>query len=246
MRRRATLGMDRDCAAGKNANEKDARHCAREDSLHKKVALSEYNDKIPHVNAPRGFIRHNAFLAAAVALPLIVIAFFLVATAIPRWTVPPPAYDLVLRVAKPYEQRPQVSVEFKVDDGRIVAFVRPVQKDQYVQSWSLVRFDHQTSNLQEIPVKLPDSLAPDSPPQTIVVDGFATKRVLEQTKAPDGYELRTDTNRGGAGLMGDLFGMRGYDQRVVLVNRGRVITLPLPSGYQYAPVNAVGWLTDPQ
>jgi hypothetical protein len=40
--------------------------------------------------------------------------------------------------------------------------------------------------------------------------------------------------------MGDLFGMRGYDQRVVLVNRGRVVTLPFPSGYQYAPVTAVG------
>jgi hypothetical protein len=205
----------------------------------------EYNDKIPHVNAPRGFFRHNAFLAAAVALPVIVVAFFLLATAIPRWTVPPPAYDLVLRVGKPYDQpRPQVAVEFKVDDGRIVAFVRPVQKDQYVQSWSLVRFDHQTSNLHDIPVKIPDSLPSDSPPQTIVVDGLAAKRVLEQMKAPDGYELRTDTNRGGGGLMGDLFGMRGYDQRVVLVNRGRVVILPFPSGYQYAPVTAVGWLTD--
>jgi hypothetical protein len=197
------------------------------------------------VNAPGGFLRHNAFLAAAVALPVIVVAFFLLATAIPRWTVPPPAYDLVLRVGKPYDQpRPEIAVEFKVDDGRVVASVRPVQKDQYVPSWSLVRFDHQTLNLQEIPVKLPDRLAPDSPPQTIVVDALAGQRILEQAKAPDGYELRTDTNRGGAGLMGDLFGMRGYDQRVVLVNKGRVVTLPLPSGYQYAPVTAVGWLTD--
>jgi hypothetical protein len=240
MRSRATLCVERD-----RATEKDGCRGARQGSLHKNVALTEYNDKIPHVNAPGGFFRHNAFLAAAVALPVIVVAFFLVATAIPRWTVPPPAYDLVLRVGKAYDQpRPQVAVEFKVDDGRIVAFVRPVQKDQYVQSWSLVRFDHQASNLQEIPVKVPDTLPPESAPQTIVVEGLTAKRVLEQTKAPDGYELRMDTNRGGAGLMGELFGMRGYDQRVVLVNRGRVVTLPLPSGYQYAPVTAVGWLTD--
>ena len=46
-------------------------------------------------------------------------------------------------------------------------------------------------------------------------------------------------------LMGDLFGMRGYDQTVVLANKGRVISLPLPSGYQYlSPVSAIGWLTD--
>src|SRR5215813_11728655 len=119
MRGRATLCVDRD-----RETEKEARRDVREGSLHKDVALTEYNDKIPQVNAPRGFFRHNAFLVAAVALPVIVVAFFLLATAIPRWTVPPPAYDLVLRVGKSYEQpRPQVAVEFKVDDGRIVAFV---------------------------------------------------------------------------------------------------------------------------
>jgi hypothetical protein len=132
-----------------------------------------------------------------------------------------------------------------VEDGQLEAIVRPVQKDQYAERWSLFRFDHQTMNLQEIPFKIPDSLPPDGPAQTIVVDALGGRRVLVQAKAPDGYELRTDTNRGSAGLMGDLFGMRGYDQTVVLTNKGRVVSLPLPSGYQYlSPVSAIGWLTD--
>jgi hypothetical protein len=39
--------------------------------------------------------------------------------------------------------------------------------------------------------------------------------------------------------------MHGYDQSVVLVNKGRVVTLPLPSGYQYlSPVSAIAWLAD--
>jgi hypothetical protein len=43
--------------------------------------------------------------------------------------------------------------------------------------------------------------------------------------------------------MGDLFGMHGYDQTIALVNRGRVVSLPLPTGYQYLPsVSAIGWL----
>jgi len=194
----------------------------------------------------KGFLRNNAFLVAAVALPVIVVVFFLVATAIPRWTVPPPAYDLVLRVGKPYEQpRPQISVEFKVVDGRLEAIVRPGQKDQYLPAWGLFRFDHQTLNLQEIPVRIPDSLSADSEPQTVVVDAFAGRRLLEQARAPDGYELRTASNSGSAGLVGEIFGMRGYDQSVALVNRGRVVKLPLPSGYQYlSPVTAIGWLTD--
>jgi hypothetical protein len=177
---------------------------------------------------------------------VIVVAFFLLATAIPRWTVPPPSYDLVLLVGKPYEQpRPQVSVEFKVNDGRLEAIVRPIQKDQYVQPWTLFRFDHETLNLEKIPVRIPESLPPDSAPQTIVVDALEGRRLLDQVKAPDGYSLRTDTYSGGAGLMGDLFGMHGYDQAVALVNRGRIVSLPLPAGYQsLSPVSAIGWLAD--
>lgn len=197
------------------------------------------------MNARAGFFRNNAFLVAAVALPVVVVVFFLVATAIPRWTVPPPAYDLVLRVGKPYEQPPQVAVEFKVIDGQLQAIVRPLQKNQYAQPWSLFRFNHQTLNLQEIPVRIPESLPADSPSQTIVVDALAGLRLIEQAKAPDGYELRTDANRDSPGFMGELFGMRSYAQTVVLVNRGRVVSLPLPSGYQYlSPVSAIGWLVD--
>jgi hypothetical protein len=42
------------------------------------------------------FVRDNPFLAAAVALPLVVVLFFLLSAALPRWTVPP-RYDLLLR-----------------------------------------------------------------------------------------------------------------------------------------------------
>jgi hypothetical protein len=193
-----------------------------------------------------GFLRNNTFLVAAVSLPVLVVIFFLLATAIPRWTVPPPAYDLILRVGKPYEQtRPQLTVQFSVRDGQLEAVVRPVQKDVYEQPWSLFRFDHETMNLEEIPFKVPDNLPADSQPQTIVVDALAGHRILAQAKAPDGYELRTDKRRGGPGLVGDLFGMHNYDQNAVLVNKGRVVSIPLPSGYQYlSPVTAIGWLTD--
>jgi hypothetical protein len=191
-----------------------------------------------------GFLRNNAFLVAAVVLPLLVVAFFLLASAIPRWTVAPPAHDLLLRVGKPYGGKfPHVGVEFKVRGGQLEASVRPVPRDRYEQPWALFVFDHQTLNLREVPLNLPESPPEDSPTQTIVVD-LAGRRILEQAKAPDGYELRRDRSRG-SGLVGDLFGMRGYDRSVALVNKGRVIAIPLPSGYEYlSPVDAIGWLTD--
>jgi hypothetical protein len=194
---------------------------------------------------PAGFLRNNAFIVTAVALPVLVVAFFLLASAIPRWTVPPPAYDLLLRVGKPYsEPRTRMVVDYKVRDGKLEATVRLIGRNRYEQQWAVFVFDHLTLNLREIPVNLPDNLPEGGPPQTVVVDVIAGRRILEQAKAPDGYELRRDRNQG-AGLVGDLFGMRRYDPAAALVNKGRVIPIPLPAGYEYlSPVDDIGWLTD--
>jgi hypothetical protein len=70
------------------------------------------------------FVRDNPFLAAAVALPLVVVLFFLLSAALPRWTVPP-RYDVLLRT-RAYDQiGPLISVdvvvqEYPVFDYRVI------------------------------------------------------------------------------------------------------------------------------
>jgi len=195
---------------------------------------------------PRGgrFLRDNAFLVAAFALPVAVVLLFVLASAIPRWTVPPPAYDLVLRAAGQYDPARRISVEFTVRDGRVEAIVRPLPSHGYPQIGSLVLLEHSTMTAREIPVSLPATMAENDPPQTIVVEALAGRRVLAQSKAPDGYEFDVRTRRG-PGLVGDLFGMNRYDQAPTLVNRGRVVPIVLPSAAPYqAPVYSVGWLVD--
>jgi hypothetical protein len=199
-------------------------------------------------SATAAFLRKNAFLVAAVALPALVAALFLIASAIPQWTVPPPAYDLVLRVARPYDAaRSRVTVEFAVRDGRVEATVRPAPDNAYVQSWALLLFDHETAAVQEIPLdELPASMADGVEARTIVLDVLAGRRVSAQPAAPDGYELRTGA-RGGTGLIGDVFGMGRYRQNTALVNRGRVVPLELPSPFQdpyQSAVHAIGWVLD--
>jgi len=193
-----------------------------------------------------GFLRNNAFLVAAVSLPIVVVAFFLLASAIPRWTVPPPQHDLVFRVGKPYNQPPpQMTTEFTVRDGQLEATVRRVQPNNYAQPWSLFVFEHQTLTAKEVPFTLPSTAPAEGESQTLVVDALAGRRIVAEAKAPDGYELRNDSYRGGPGLVGDLFGMRRYDTAAALVNNGRVVPIKLPSEYQYyLPVTAIGWLTD--
>ena len=191
------------------------------------------------------FLRDNPFLAAAVALPVVIAAFFVAASAIPRWTVPAPAHDLVLRAAR-YDSSPAgVVVDFAVRSGRVEADVRSAPPHSYPQAWMLFLFDHETLEVREVPLELPASL-PEGETRTVVVDALAGRRVSAMTTAPDGYELTASTG-GGAGLVGDLFGMGRNRQRVFLARDGRVVSLDLPSPYRnpyISPVYAVGWIID--
>ena len=188
------------------------------------------------------FLRENVFLVAAVSLPLVVVGFFLVASAIPRWLVAPPAYDLVVRASGTQDQAsPRVAVDFTVRDGRVEATVRGLPSTAYPHVPKLFLVDHQTMSAREIPVDLPTNLTELDPAVIVPVKALAERRVLADTKAPDGYELETRTRRG-TGLVGDVFGMSRYDERVALVNKGRVVGISFPAYHYGYGVSAVGWV----
>jgi len=193
--------------------------------------------------ADRGrFLRENIFLLAAVLLPLVVVGFFLVATAVPRWLVPPPAYDLLLRTTGSFDQTgPRVAVDFVVRNERVEARVRALPAGVYPQVPKLFLFDHQTMNLREIPFDLPANLAETDPASNVVVGALAGRRVLAQTKAPDGYALNS-SGYGSPGLFGGLFGMGYHPEKISLVNKGRVVAIALPSPQYGYSVSAIGWL----
>jgi hypothetical protein len=194
------------------------------------------------------FVRDNAFLVAAVLLPLVVAAFFLASSAIPRWTVPPPTYDLLIRATDAYNQtNPRVNVAFDERDGKVEATIRPAESGGYGWRARLFLFDHATMSVNEIPLDLPDSagnLKEGDSPIVIVVDALAGRRLLTQAKAPDGYQLENRSQRS-PGIVGDVFGMRRYGSEVSLVNKGRVVPIALPPPYRniyQSSVDALGWL----
>jgi hypothetical protein len=192
----------------------------------------------------KGFLLDNLFLVAAVALPVVVVGFFLIATAVPRWLVPPPRYDLVLRVSGIYDQTRRIAVDYTVRDGRVEATVRPIPANGNAQPWMLFIFDHQSMNVREIPVDLPSTLAESDPPRTIAVSALAGRQVVAQAKAPDGYQFETRPYRN-SGIVGEIFGMNRYEQNTSLVNGGPVVRISLPAPYEYqAPVSAIGWVVD--
>ena len=203
-------------------------------------------------DAKRGWFRDNLVLIAAFALPAIVAALFLLATAIPRWTVPLPQHDLVLRV-EDYSQTRQseVSVEFVMRDGRLEADVRPVPQPvnpamgvPYVQRWKLLLFDHAAMELREIPLDLPRTL-PQGEVRTLVVDALAGRQVTSDTVAPDGYQVTSLSTGGGGGIVGEVFGMnRRYRRGIALGRDGRSIELALPQPHRetFGVIAPIGWI----
>ena len=191
----------------------------------------------------RRFVRDNAFLVGAVSLPLLVVAFFLLSTLIPRWRVPPPAYDLLIRADGSYDRSaPSLTVDYVVRDGTVEATFKRAPAETYTRPGELFLVDHETMETRLVPVEIPRDLGPDDPPRTIVVQALEGRQVLAQPKAPDGYEFQT-RYRGGPGIVGELFGMNRYDPGATLVNNGRVITITLPVEYRYYTVQHVGWVT---
>jgi len=194
------------------------------------------------------FLRENAFLAAAVGLPLLVVVFFVLASIVPRWMVAPPAYDLLVRANEVYTQgNSRVVVDFGVRDGSVEVVARPLAAGGFATRSRLFLFDHSTMNVSEVPAELPeqsDTLKENDPPRTRPVAALAGRRVLVQLTAPDGYQLQ-DRNTGNAGIVGELFGMRRYGSELSVVNRGRVVPIRLPVGLQqiyYAPISFLGWV----
>jgi hypothetical protein len=188
------------------------------------------------------FFRENAFLVAAVALPLLVVLLFIGATAIPRWFVAPPAYDLLLKTQGSYEQaRAQVIVGIEVRDGRAAATVERVSGQPTAPGPRLFLFEHETQTVREIPLAVPQ-LAEGNPAVSVPIAELNNRRVVVGPKAPDGYEFETGYARS-SGIVGELFGM-GRRPRMALIKGGRTVPIALPSNEYWYGVTAVGWVLD--
>ncbi len=201
----------------------------------------------------RGFVRDNLVLVAAFVLPAVVALLFVVATAIPKWTVPLPQHDLVMRVEDYRQSRqPEVIVEFVARNGRLEADVRPIPPPQnpamgtpYVQRWALLLYDHSANRVTEIPLDLPRSI-PAGETRTVVIEALAGRYVTSDTVAPDGYRV-TDlaAGRSGGGIVGEVFGMgRRYRRGIAVGKDNRTVEVELPAPYRdtYGVITPIGWI----
>jgi len=187
-------------------------------------------------------LRENPMIAASILLPLVIVVFFLLATAIPRWLVDPPAHSFLFAVPDHTYSTPEIDVRYDVINGRLRVRVFKTGIT-YRNSPRLYLFDHEQQVTREITIDLPVTKDSFEDGDELVVSEFASRRVSTARTAPDGYEVYGPGYRNG-NLITALFG--GNRRRdFSIVKSGAVFEIPHPgSNRYYYNVIFLGWLTD--
>lgn len=184
--------------------------------------------------------KDNVFLIAAMLLPLVVVAFFLLATALPRWLVPPPGHDLLFTVARLAAPAPPAHVDYELRDGRVVARVRSPRENERPVGRILYRYHHEDGAVRRVAFDTPDDAPGDG--MTVAVPALSGAGVSDDPVAPDGYRLQRD-DHGYPGLFGALLGIGDHGSGIALVRDGRRIPLTPPGdGRRHYDIRFIGWV----
>ncbi|MBT8144034.1 MAG: hypothetical protein KJO55_04990 [Gammaproteobacteria bacterium] len=215
------------------------------------------------------WMRDNAFIVAAIVLPLLLALFFAAATVLPTLWVEDPRYDVYFALADHRSRGPLGSL-YTVEDRRIVADAYLYPQPNHTFGERLFRFDAKSFEVEEITVDIPAAqrdyllsrrdelqywrenpaaprpLPPNPPPFPSIRFApaeFATLRLHPGEYAPDEY--RIEFRHSNSGLLGEIFGGR-HDRQLVIERDGRTIAVRVPAftrNYYWASdLKVLGWV----
>jgi hypothetical protein len=207
----------------------------------------------------RSWVKDNLFVIAAIALPLVVAAMFILATWLPTLYVEDPTYDLLVVIDKHHDQSQRFQVRYDVEDGQLVASASYALARRPLRDAELHRFSPSAGTIKRVQVPLPaelkaalkaldngaeDRKETDALPLPLPA-ALTQLQLLAGDTAPDGYTFRNRHGRG-AGLFGELFGMHGRYHAMSVEKDGRVVGIATdaddPYHYYYNNVRFLGWI----
>lgn len=200
---------------------------------------------MPESDNPPSFLRQNPLIAASIALPLLVVLLFALATALPKFFTDPPRHDIVFVVSHfGSTERVPASLDVVVEDGQVVAVVRSKHDQGMFPVPAVFVYDPIDDDVRRLDIELPDDWSEAAVGETFSVSGLDAARIDTSTRAPDGYEFRDAGYRGG--FMFELFGTGGRRQGISIVNNGAVHRIPIPGTGDrwYGQALFLGWIVD--
>lgn len=184
-----------------------------------------------------------------ISLPVLVVVFFLLATYVPRWLVDAPQYDFLF-TQDWRNTNDRLLWRYEIDlDGRDQLRVRafPTEPDEYAWLPRLFRYEHESGEVHEIRLPVPESSEVDEDGVLVEVPELGSIIVDPRKIAPDGYELM---DRGGR--QGQLLGLfyRGNRDDLAISKSGAVVAVHFGQEhdryyYDFYNLQFLGWVITP-
>jgi len=194
------------------------------------------------IGTMKSFLRENLMIVVSIALPLLVVIFFALASVLPGLYATPPAYDLLLtHQGGVLATDSPVKISLTVKEERLSATLIKSNGNTYGNNPRIFRYDHVSGEVREINIPIPADMAELPEGSELPVPELARLRISSALRAPDGYEFRG--YRRGGGLMMELFGGNRNRHDVTIAKDGAIVRLRLPaSDYWYGEVRFLGWV----
>lgn len=192
----------------------------------------------------KAFLRQNLMIVVSIALPLLVVIFFALASLLPSLYSNPPQHDLLLSLQERSSAKTShFRFSLMVRDERLVARVAGTEAGNYSYNPRLFRYDHESGEVTEVSIPVPENADALEDGFEFAIPGLVETRVSDSLQAPDGYEFR-GRSRGG-GLLTEMFGGSRNRTDVSIARDGAVFRVRLPTAdYWYSDVRFVGWVLE--
>ena len=196
------------------------------------------------------WFKENLVLASGILLPVLLVGAFFILNSVPRLLADPPKYDFVMvAYSYDYESPSNYMLSFEVRDGKLSGKAAPRKQNNtgYRQKANLLRYKAATNTFEELVYELPDGMEDIDESIPLILRESDHLQLDKRKQSPDGYSLEFVGNRGGRGLLGELFGTRGrYESGYILKKGNATFELPSPTSntnYYRNDLGFVGWVT---
>ena len=195
------------------------------------------------------FVKQNFALIVGLALPVLLMLGFMVASSLPQTVSTPPSFDLVFAVPDyPPNQGMPVSVRLVVKDGTLKAQYTKIAllPTGYVNSvWKkLYIYEAKPHTIRELAFGFPANMDQFEGTREETVEATKSLKLDTTLQSPDGYEL-SYADYGSRGLLTDIFWSRGYSNVPRLKKGGVSVQLAASDGrpyFAYGSAEFVGWV----
>ena len=98
-------------------------------------------------------------IVVSIALPLLVVLFFAMASVLPGLYSTPPAHDLLISFqGSATSKTAQVRITLTVIDGQLKALTSPLDNTYHDNYPRLFRYNHSSDEISEISIPVPDNI----------------------------------------------------------------------------------------